>query len=244
MNTTARLFEAFQAAGGDGYTLERLIPGRRFLLARVRSPDGELLGGLASSRAQNVASVPSDAGEAARWLANSDPSTAAVGLATINAVLNHPLLAQDATGDGVDWLLEAGAGQHVALIGRFPFIEDELRPVVGELSVFELEPREGEYGAGEMAGRLPAAQVLAITATTLLNHTLDGILEHRAPGAQTLLLGPSTPLSPALFELGLDHLAGVVVSDAPRVTRDVEAGVTFRHLGGTTRVMVSRPVNS
>ncbi|MEO1087416.1 MAG: DUF364 domain-containing protein, partial [Acidobacteriota bacterium] len=84
------------------------------------------------------------------------------------------------------------------------------------------------------------ADVIAVTATSILNRTLEPILRHRSAAARVLLLGPSTPLTPALFDLGVDRLAGIVVRDLGRVAKDVAAGVSFRRIGGTARVTVGR----
>ena len=236
MTVEATLLRAFDEAGGAQHRLERIVPGRRFLLACVRSPTGELLGGLASCRAEQAPDWPERADEAARWLGADEAVQAAIGLATINAVLNRSA----GEADGVDWLQDAGRGRHVALVGRFPFIEDELRPIAAEISVFEIDPREGEYGPQDMAARLPEAQVIAITASTILNQTLDGVLAHRAEASRVLLLGPSTPMTAALFDLGIERLAGIVVNDLVCATRDVEAGVSFRQLSGLRRVSLGR----
>ncbi|MCG8455926.1 MAG: DUF364 domain-containing protein [Holophagales bacterium] len=241
------LLGAFGEVGGGRWTLERVSAGRRWLLAEVRGENGRRAGGLASHRSGEHG--PSSAGElselagaslpaleAARLVTSPKPLRAAIGLATMNAVFADAHGAGKVPGDGVDWLLAAGRGRHVAIVGRFPFIEKELRPAVDELTVFELEPRTGELGPEAMAEILPRADVVTITASTLLNHTLDGMLAHLPTAGQVLLLGPSTPLCPALFALGIHLLSGIVVTDLEKARRDVEAGVTFRHLGGTRRV--------
>lgn len=240
MNVIAALLGAFRAAGGEHCRLVRVVGGRRFLLAEVASPGGERSGALVSARTAGAFVWPGSAADAAALAESADPVRAAVGLATINAVLNRTFASAESQ-DGVDWLLEAGRGRHVAFVGRFPFIEDEVGPAAARTSVFELEPRKGEFGAADMPAVLPTADVIAVTATTILNRTLDRILRYRGSHSQVLLLGPSTPLTTSLFPLGVHRLAGVVVRDVERVALDVEAGVSFRAVGGTARVTVAAP---
>jgi uncharacterized protein (DUF4213/DUF364 family) len=50
------------------------------------------------------------------------------------------------------------------------------------------------------------------------------------PDAFVLLLGPSTPLSPVLFDAGLSGLSGTVVDDLGQVLLSVGQGATFRQI--------------
>jgi uncharacterized protein (DUF4213/DUF364 family) len=47
-----------------------------------------------------------------------------------------------------------------------------------------------------------------------------------------MLLGPSTPLSPVLFENGIDIISGARVVDETAVTRTVKQGESFREVEG------------
>jgi uncharacterized protein (DUF4213/DUF364 family) len=47
-----------------------------------------------------------------------------------------------------------------------------------------------------------------------------------------MLLGPSTPLSPVLFEYGVDVISGARVVDAKAVSRTVGRGASFREVEG------------
>ena len=55
--------------------------------------------------------------------------------------------------------------------------------------------------------------MVAITGTSLHNDTFDGLIALCRPDAFVLLLGPTTPLSPLLFDYGVDLVAGTRVVD-------------------------------
>jgi hypothetical protein len=96
--------------------------------------------------------------------------------------------------------------------------------------VLELAPRPGDLPASAAAEVIPQADMVALTSMTLLNHTFDGLLALRRPDAQVMLLGPSTPLAPLLFERGVHLLSGAVVEDVDAVLRGVSEGAGFRQL--------------
>jgi uncharacterized protein (DUF4213/DUF364 family) len=64
----------------------------------------------------------------------------------------------------------------------------------------------------------------------LINHTLEPLLELCAPDALVVVLGPSTPMSPVLFEYGVDILAGSQIIDIEGVLRTVCQGGNFRQV--------------
>jgi uncharacterized protein (DUF4213/DUF364 family) len=65
----------------------------------------------------------------------------------------------------------------------------------------------------------------------------------RKPGAKVLLLGPSTPLSPILFDYGISVLSGSVVEDPETVLRLIGQGASFRQIRsqGVRLVTVEAP---
>jgi hypothetical protein len=126
-------------------------------------------------------------------------------------------------------IAEHGQGRKVALIGHFPFIP-RLQEQVGELWVIEKDPRGDDLPAGVANELLPQADVIAITGTTLINHTFDELMAIRNPEALVLVLGPSTPLSPLMFDHGVHLLSGAVVEEIDSVLRAAGQGANFRQL--------------
>lgn len=166
--------------------------------------------------------------ELAELARSASSMEAALGIATINALLpRHKEYWADLNAEEV--LVQHGVGKHVTLVGHFPFIP-RLRQKMGTLWVLEQEPR-GEDLPAEFAVRvLPQAEVIALTGTTLINHTFEELMALRRPEALVLVLGPSTPLSPLLFEYGVHLLSGTVVEDIEAVLRAVSQGANFRQL--------------
>jgi len=174
----------------------------------------------------------------AGWSRSENPLEASIGVAALNSLLEvdescaHEINAADV-------LAQRGRDCNVALVGRFPFVES-LRSAVGKLWVLELEPIEGEYPAEAAADLLPNAHVVAITGSTLMNHTLDGLLALCSPQSTVMVLGPSTPLSSVLFAHGAHILSGVSVWDEQAVLRTVGQGAGFRQLEGIRLVTLVR----
>jgi uncharacterized protein (DUF4213/DUF364 family) len=177
----------------------------------------------------------------ASLLCSDSPLRRSIGGAALNALLPavpDPHLAQNAG----EVLASLGAGKAVALVGRFPFAA-RVREQVRELTVLELDPQPGEFPESAATEVIPRADIVAITGMTLLNHTLERLLALASPEALVLILGPTTPLSPVLYDYGADLLSGSMVTDIESVVRAVSEGATFRqvHKAGVNLITVYRP---
>jgi uncharacterized protein (DUF4213/DUF364 family) len=179
--------------------------------------------------------------ELAALAKSEEPVLASVGVAAINALLPQHLEAWTDLNAG-DVLSKHGQGKKVAIIGHFPFV-DRLRRSVGELFVLEQNPQPGDLPASAAIEILPQAEVVAISGTTLINHTLGELLGYCSTKALTILLGPSTPLSPLLFDHGIDILCGSVVTAINPVLKVIGQGGNFRqvHRAGVRTVTMPRP---
>jgi uncharacterized protein (DUF4213/DUF364 family) len=231
----------------DGWNTHQLYIGQNWTLLVIQDETGRLRAGLAATPSarwmaaqtrfrlgENPPTAISNKQMLTKRLQATDPVETAVGLAALNASLKSDLGLMTVL-DAADWLVEHSRGRQVALVGRFPFV-GELRPVVTQLWVLELSPQPGEYSSEQAPLIIPQADVVAITSSTLINHTLDDLLALARPEAKVMLLGPSTPLTPVLFEFGVDLLSGVQVVDVEAVRTSVAQGVSFRHMAGVRRV--------
>ncbi len=168
--------------------------------------------------------------ELAEYALSDNLLEASIGVAAINSLLEvdeHQAVEINAA----KVLAERGRGKKVALVGHFPFIP-KLREQVGQLWVIEQHPTEGEHPAEAAADLIPLADVVALTGTAIINHTLEGLLALCRPDALVMVLGPSTPLSPALFEHGATIISGARVIDPAAVLDTVSQGATFQQVQG------------
>jgi uncharacterized protein (DUF4213/DUF364 family) len=225
--------------------------------AVVTESGGQKCCGLASSQQPNnlhdhnggpavpdAGSLHHCAGKALAKLAlSASPPEVSVGMAAINALLPH----QEET--WVDLNAETviankGADKHVALVGHFPFVR-RLRQRVEKLSVLELRPRADDLPAHAAPDVIPEADIVALTSLTLLNGTFDGLMQLCHPGALVLLLGPTTPLSPILFDYGVHILSGSIVTNIEAVLRTIGQGGNFRqvHRAGVRLVTITSGVS-
>jgi uncharacterized protein (DUF4213/DUF364 family) len=196
------------------------------LASTLRDDDHHQEGGASVRDAGQLAQR--SAKELAMLIQSSSLMEAAIGMAAINALLSPPEKRWvDLNAEKV--IAKHGAGKNVTLVGHFPFVS-RLRDVVGNLWVLEKRPGPGDLPAQAAADVIPHADVLAITGTTLINHTFEDLMALRQPNALVLVLGPSTPLSPILFDYGVDILSGSVVENLDAVLRAVSQGANFRQV--------------
>jgi uncharacterized protein (DUF4213/DUF364 family) len=176
--------------------------------------------------------------ELSRLIYSENTQEAAIGLATINSLLEvDETRCQEINAGAL--LAEKGKGKRVAIIGHFPFVP-ELRKTAQELWVFEQNPAEGDLSADEEEKLLPKADVVGITGTALTNHTIESLLALCDPKAYLVLLGDSAPLSPLLFNYGLDAVSGTRVVEPETALRCVSQGATFRQIRGIRLLTMQR----
>ncbi|MGB9700264.1 MAG: Rossmann-like domain-containing protein [Thermodesulfobacteriota bacterium] len=177
------------------------------------------------------------AGELANYALSDYPMEASIGMAAINSLIevdiNHCV-----ERNALEILFEKGEGQNVAIIGHFPFIP-ELRKKTGQLWVFEERPQAGDLPPEKAREILPQCAVVGITASTFINHTLEDLLAW-AKGKYVLLIGPTTPMTPLLFDYGIQVLAGVQVVNQEEVFRCISQGATFREIRGVRRLTMMK----
>ncbi len=168
--------------------------------------------------------------ELAELALSDNPLEISIGVAAINSLLDvdENRCVQI---NAAEVISERGREKKVALIGHFPFIS-KLREVVSQLWVIEQQPVEGEFPASAAVDFLPQSDVVAITGSALLNHTLEGLLALCSPKATVIILGPSTPLSPILFQHGATIISGARVMDEAAALRTIGQGASFRQVQG------------
>jgi hypothetical protein len=163
---------------------------------------------------------------------------AAIGMATINSLLEVDIESCTEI-NAAEVILEKGEGKKVAIVGHFPFLP-RVREKAKTLWVFEKNPREGDSNEADADRFIPQADVVALTGTSLTNHTLPHLLELCGPNAFIIMLGDTVPLSPVLFDYGVHALSGTRVIDADLAMRCVSQGANFRQIKGTKKLTMAK----
>jgi len=154
------------------------------------------------------------------WMGGSSIIASSVGLAAANALLLPP--EQAFSGDLMAYL-DLKAGERVVTVGRFRPMEARLKRAGVELEVIE---------RGDHQAPLSACDVALVTATSIINNTLEGILDVIAGAREVVILGPSTPYAPGAFEgSAVTVLAGSAVSDLESVRRIISEGGGTQTMG-------------
>ena len=163
---------------------------------------------------------------------------AAIGMATINSLLEIDEERCDSLNAG-DLIAEKGKDKSVAIVGHFPFIP-KLREIVKELWVIEKNPREGDFTEAETGNLIPQADVVGITGTAFTNHTIERLLKLCCPEAYIVILGDTAPLSPLLFDYGVDAVSGTKVIEPELALYCVSQGATYRQIKGIRQLTMKR----
>lgn len=159
--------------------------------------------------------------EAGQLVKSWDFEEAAMGLAAVNTVLNRDRMFPDCgEPDAFLRYRDRASGKKVAVIGRFPYLEERLKSIC-RLSVLERMPNAEEYPDAACEYILPEMDLVFITGCTVSNKTLPRLLQ-LSERAYTIVTGPSTPMSEVLFQYGADSLCGFCVTDEDACARAVE----------------------
>jgi uncharacterized protein (DUF4213/DUF364 family) len=173
--------------------------------------------------------------ELARMALSESLLEAVIGMATINSLLETDGVSGMELNAG-DLIMKKGEGKRVAIVGHFPFTP-KVREKAKELWVIEKNPKEGDSNEASAKKLIPQADLVAITGTSLTNHTIENLLSLCDPAAFVILIGDTAPLSPALFEFGIDAISGTRVVDPELTLRYVSQGASFRQIKKGIRLL-------
>lgn len=149
--------------------------------------------------------------------------TKALGLAAANAVL-HAASGEDEK-DSLS-IMKLVSEDHVAMVGLFTPMVPKIEATGAKLTVIERNPARLAVLDKKESGRiLKECTVAIITATALLNDTLEEVLNGLGNPRHVAILGPSTPLCPEIFQgTPVNHLGGAAVRDTKKVMQIISEG--------------------
>lgn len=162
---------------------------------------------------------------------------ASIGMAAINSLID--IDEARCTGkNALHALAEKGRNKNIAIVGHFPWIP-KLKEIARNLWVIEQRPREGELPAQASEEILPKADVVGLTGTAFTNHTIERLL-NLSKGKFVVLIGPSSPLSPVLFDYGVDVIGGTKVIAPEKTIRFITEGATHMQTEGIKHLNMFR----
>jgi uncharacterized protein (DUF4213/DUF364 family) len=167
--------------------------------------------------------------ELAEYAKSKSLMEASIGMAAVNSLIDIDE-SKCIEKNAFEIILEKGEGKQAAVVGHFPWIS-KLREKIKNVWVLEQRLREGDLPAEEADRILPECNVVGITGTSFINHTLEGLL-NLCKKASVVLIGPTAPLSSVLFDYGIEAICGTKVINAEKVIRSISEGATFKEVTG------------
>jgi len=164
-------------------------------------------------------------------ISSRDRIETALGLATANALANTH--GGDIRYGDILEFIRPRPTDRVGMVGMFGPLPAPLRERAKEVIVFERNRGKGDDLQPETAIReqLPRCEIALITATSIVNHSMDGFLHAAANCREAAILGPTTPLLPDVFrDTPVTCLSGVIVSNPADALRVVSSAGGMRQL--------------
>ena len=175
--------------------------------------------------------------EMAEYAKSDNVLEASIGMAAINSLMDINE-AECTEQNAFDILAQKGRGKNIAIVGHFPWIS-KLRDIANKLWVIEQNPREGDLPAKAAEEILPQADVIGVTGSSFINHTVERLLD-LGKNSFVVMIGPTTPVSPVLFDFGVDIIAGVKVVEQGKVIRSISEAATFPQIEGVKRITMTK----
>jgi uncharacterized protein len=174
------------------------------------------------TKAGKLSGIP--ASELLMYLSNGRNAVEmALGLATTNAVLSAEAPQEES--DTLA-LMDLSSKDHVAMVGLFRPLVPRIEQTGAKLTVIEQNNALPNVLSFKSRGdMLKTCTVAIITATSILNNTLETILNDLGNPRWVSIIGPSTPVCREIFAgTPVTHLGGSVVLDRSKVLQIVSEG--------------------
>jgi uncharacterized protein (DUF4213/DUF364 family) len=153
-----------------------------------------------------------------------------IGIATINALVNSK--AKNAIEGNILEVVNPQKSDIVGMVGFFGPLIDPLKKTVKKLYVFEEKNKiihPDVYPSEKITEILPQCEVIMISATTLINKTVDSLFSLAKNARETVMLGATTPFLPRIFiKRDVTILSGIQVLDKTKALQIVSEGGGMR----------------
>ena len=178
------------------------------------------------------------ANELATWILSDNLLEASIGMAALNSLIN-PDETKIVQVNAAEIIGHEGFNKDVVIIGHFPFVEN-LKNTTRNCWVIEKNPFGEDFPEDYAQEFVPKANVVAITGTAFINHSIENLLSLCRKNALVLILGPSTPLTPILFDYGVDYLSGALVEDTQVAIDTITQGAILPQVKGIRLVSIKK----
>jgi len=148
----------------------------------------------------------------------------AVALAAVNAISNTVDLS---TGADVIDRIQVHSGERVVMVGLIAPVVSMLKKAGADVSVFEKRTLDIPLirSENERPKAFAEADIIILSATTIMNNTLDELLALPNKAREVILMGPSTPMVRDVFaSTPITYLAGSAVTDGKKAQQIVMEG--------------------
>lgn len=144
------------------------------------------------------------------YLLSDKTTEISLGMAAFNSLTNKD---NDdfQKGDILLWAGQHFKGANVGLIGHFPFAP-EIKTWAANCQIIEKNPSPGDLHGKTAKQYLNCYDLVIITGMTILNDSLDEVLES-CPRAFKIMLGPTVPLHNKLLDYGVNVLCSMISLD-------------------------------
>ncbi len=177
--------------------------------------------------------------ELAQLIFSSNLLEASIGIAAVNSLIevdNEQLVQVNAS----EVIERNSAGKNLVVVGHFPFVE-RMKGIAKNCWVIEKRLFGDDFPEESACEYIPKADVVAITGTSLINHTIESLLSLCPANALVMILGPSTPLTPVFYDYGVSFLSGSRVEDETMAKITIQQGANFQQVKGVRLVTMERP---
>ncbi len=181
-------------------------------------------------------SIGKTASELAEKLITGDMMEKTIATAVLNAASTSQDLADDDYTNSFG--LKVKPADHITLIGRIPMIIKQFKDKVEKIRIYDMD-LEAQGGAPDLSPMseqkegVTQSDILIITGTSILNSTLDKLLEMATKAREIIIVGPSTPMYPTAYaETKVTKLAGssCIAKHYDEISKKITQGCNVFHL--------------
>jgi len=178
--------------------------------------------------------------ELAQWVLSDNLLEASIGIAALNSIIeiDETRMVQI---NAADVIARESKDKNLVVVGHFPFV-DRMKSIAKNCWVIEKRPYGDDFPEEAAREYIPQASVVAITGTAIINHTMEKLLSLCRPESLVMVLGPSTPLCPVLFNYGVTYLSGSRVVDQEAAISTIQQGAAFPQVKGVRLLTMSKEV--